>query len=147
MGAEPEFGGVSLAGLARAYGLDGCFELQPRGSREAANRLQQAASALVAFDCTHPLCIPTKFYDYAGLRGSMLLLGHVDGAMAAAASRLGVPVLAPHDGPGIDARLDAAFHRWASGAPAPVTDAAGIFHRSKQAERWHDVLTSVIRAG
>lgn len=146
MGVSPDFGGVSLTGLAQSYGLGRHFELLPRGSREEAARLQQTAAVLVAFDCTHPLCVPTKFYDYARLRGTMLLLGHEEGAMADAAAEIGVRVHPLDSGAAGDA-LARGFERWARGGPFEPQDPDGRFHRSVQAARWDELLRSVTGQG
>ncbi len=143
MGAEAEFGGVNLADLAGAYGLGDCFELQPRSSRADAFRLQESAAVVVAFDCTHPLCVPTKFYDYARLCGRMLLLGHPDGAMAAAARRIGVSVSAMTDDAAIDAEMEQAFERWSRGEMTSPTDADGVFDRRRQTEAWDQLLRNL----
>lgn len=143
MGTEAQFGGVDLTRLAEAYGLGNSFELLPRSSRAEAFRLQESAAVLVAFDCTHTLCIPTKFYDYARLCGTMLLLGHPDGAMAAAARQIGVSVRASTDQAGIDQTLDEAFRRWDEGEMTSPTDRDGIFDRRRQTEAWDNLLRSV----
>jgi hypothetical protein len=147
MGTPEVFGGVSLRGLAAAYGLSAQFELRPRGPREEANALQESAAVLLAYDCTHRLCVPAKFFDYAYMRGAMLLLGHRDGAMAETARPLGVEVIEPDDAAGIDAALADAFDRWQRGAMTEQNDRAGIYARSRQAAQWDDLLREVGRVG
>lgn len=146
MGTPTAFGGVSLAGLAAAYGLAEHFELRPRGTREEANALQEGAAALLAYDCTHPMCIPAKFFDYAYMRGAMLLIGHPDGAMGEMAAPLGVRVLAREDAAGLDAALLDAFQRWRAGELTEQNDRQGLYARPKQAEQWDRLLHDVARA-
>ena len=146
MGTDREFGGVDIMQMARAHGLHDRLTLRPRGSREEANRLQANAAVLVAFDCTHRLCVPTKFYDYAAMRGSMLLLGHPEGAMADAAAKIGRRVRALDDPAGIDAELTAAFDRWTHGSFEEPNDVRGIHARVHQADDWDALLRSITGA-
>jgi hypothetical protein len=145
MGPDAEFGGVPLAGLARHYGLQDVFTLAPRGSRAAATRLQESAWVLAAFDYPFPLSVVMKFYDYARMRGTMLLVGNPEGALADAASRLGLRVFRATDEAGIDAHLDAALARWRSGeVPAPL-DRDELFHRRHQSEKFRLLLEGLAR--
>jgi glycosyltransferase involved in cell wall biosynthesis len=137
VGTGGEFGGVSLAGLAGAYGLEGYVDLVPRVSRELALSLQARASVLVAFDCLHPLCIPMKFFDYAPMRGRLLLIGNQDGAMADAAAQLGVAVCPVDDEAAVDRVLQGALDDWRSGQTWPVNDPDGLFRRRAQADALH----------
>jgi len=143
VGTSGEFGGVSLAGLAGAYGLEGYVDLVPRVSRERALSMQARASVLVAFDCLHPLCIPMKFFDYAPMRGRLLLIGNQDGAMADAAAQLGVSVCSVHDEAAVDRGLQGALDDWRSGRTRPVNDPDGLFRRSVQAELLHRYLVDL----
>lgn len=143
MGTPHEFGGVELRGLAAAYGLADHFELLPRGTREAANTLQEEAAVLLAYDCTHPMCVPAKFFDYAYMRGAMLLIGHPDGAMGEMAAPLGVRVLAREDEAGLDTALRDAFTKWKSGTLSEQNDPDGIYARPKQAAQWDTLLRQV----
>ena len=146
MGTNPQFGGVELAALARHYGLGEVFQLYPRGPRAGAVALQESAAVLAAFDCPHPLCIPAKFYDYMRMRGALLLLGHVQGAMADAAARIGARVYAIDDSDGIDAALDAAWMGWQERRLTEPNDRDGVFDRRHTAHTWHRLLES-LRAG
>lgn len=140
MGTNRQFGGVDLVGLAAAYDLGDLFHFRERGTREAANALQESAAILLAYDCTHPLCIPAKFFDYAYMRGAMLLLGHPAGAMAEVAKPLGVRVLAPQDSAGIDAALVGVIGRWQRDDLKRQNDAEGIYARPRQADAWDALL-------
>jgi glycosyltransferase involved in cell wall biosynthesis len=145
MGTPREFGGVDLRALAAAYGLSDCFDLRPRGTREEANALQESAAVLLAYDCTHPMCVPAKFFDYAYMRGAMLLIGHPDGAMAEMAAPLGLQVVARDDADGLDAALSVAFVRWREGELTEQNDRGSIYARQKQAEQWDALLQDVAR--
>ncbi|TVP44909.1 MAG: hypothetical protein EA350_10595 [Gemmatimonadales bacterium] len=140
VGTGEEFGGVSLLELAGAFGLEGYTELLPRVSREAALSIQARASVLVAFDCLHPLCIPMKFFDYATMRGHLLLIGNRDGAMADAAARLDNPVCPVDDEGAVDQVLEGALDAWRSGRSRAVNDPRGLFRRSVQADLLHQRL-------
>jgi hypothetical protein len=98
---------------------------------------------LAAFDCPHPLCIPAKFYDYMRMRGALLLLGNVEGAMADAAARIGANVHAIDDKDGIDAALDAAWKRWQEGGLTEPNDPDGLFDRKHTGLAWHRLLDSL----
>jgi hypothetical protein len=147
MGTPLQFGGVGLRALAAAYGLGANFELRPRGTREEANTLQESAAVLLAYDCTHPMCVPAKFFDYAYMRGAMLLLGHPDGAMAEMAAPLGVPVIQRDDTAAIEASIAMAFRRWRDGAFTEQNDRDGIYARPNQAAQWELLLREVSIAG
>ncbi|CAN5666531.1 hypothetical protein BH23GEM11_BH23GEM11_16910 [soil metagenome] len=146
VGTSEEYGGVSLPALAGAYGLDGFVDMVPRVSRQRALSIQARASVLVAFDCLHPLCIPMKFFDYAPMRGRLLLIGNRDGAMADAAAELDVAVCPVDDEAAVDRVLQGALEDWRSGATPPVNDPARIFHRSVQADVLHRHLRGDLRS-
>lgn len=143
MGTQASFGGVPLLALARSCGIEECFALYPRAPRAEALRFQQEAAVLVAFDYPHPLSVPMKFFDHAQMRGSMLLIGNPEGALADAARRIGQAVHAPEDTSGIDAALDAALDRWRRGALEKPLDREAIFDRRRQSERLEEMLASL----
>jgi hypothetical protein len=143
MGTGDTFGGVPLASLARAYGLGDCFVLHPRGSRHDALLLQQHAAVLAVFGYPHALSVPTKFYDQAQMRGSMLLIGYSKGALADAAAQVGLTVYEPTDAAGIDTALDTALRRWRARDFDKVTDHGQLFDRRRQSERLHQLLMSL----
>jgi hypothetical protein len=143
VGTPDAYGPVSLTALARAYGLSEVFSLRSRQSREEALRTQAAAAVLVAFDSPYPYVVPMKFYDHAQMRGSMLLLGWPDGALADAAAQISIPVCRPDDDAAIDQVLDGALARWRAGAFADPIDTAGVFDRRHQVDRLEDTLLRI----
>ena len=145
MGTNEMFGTRPLREVAAAHGIGEVFVQHPRGSREEALRLQQKAAVLVAFDCPHPFAVPSKFYDYAQLRGSMLLIGNREGALADAAAQLGLRVHTPGDTEGMDATLDAALARWHDGRYPHPLDPEGLFDRKHQSERLDRLLSAILR--
>lgn len=143
MGCDSDHRGVPFESLAARHGLEGCFRRHPAAPREVAHRFQASAAVLVAFDASTQLAMPTKFYDYARLGGAPLLIGFPDGAMAAAAERLGARVFAADDQAGMDAALDDALARWRAGTLLPPRDRAGVFDRRIQSRRVHEVLAAL----
>lgn len=143
VGTEERFEGVRFADLARAYRLGDVFEAHSRVSRSEAAEFQQTAAVLVAYDWLWPTAVVSKFYEYARMKGALLLLGHREGALADAAARLGVPVLDPADQPSIDRALEEAFARWKQGAMDLPNDPDRLFARSHQNERIREVLESL----
>jgi hypothetical protein len=93
------------------------------------------------------MCVPAKFFDYAYMRGAMLLLGHPDGAMAEMAAPLGVPVIQRDDTAAIEASIAMAFRRWRDGAFTEQNDRDGIYARPNQAAQWELLLREVSIAG
>jgi len=143
MGTGEPDGPGTLVALAERCGLADCFHLLPTSERDEATKLQAAAAVLVAFDASTQLAMPSKFYDYSRMGGTMLLIGFADGAMAAAAATLGVRVYHPNDSAGIDALLDEAYRRWQAGDMIPQPDRAAPFDRRRQSHRVHDALLSL----
>ena len=143
MGTGEPDGPGTLVALAERCGLADCFHLLPTSERDEATRLQSAAAVLVAFDASTQLAMPSKFYDYSRMGGTMLLIGFADGAMAAAAATLGVKVYHPNDSDGIDALLDEAYRRWQAGEMIPQPDRAAPFDRRRQSRRVHDALLAL----
>lgn len=140
IGAGPTFAGVPLGDLAAGYGIEGFVDLIPRMPRpEALSRLERA-SVLVAFGCLHSLCVPMKVFDYARLRGVLLLIGNRDGALADVARELGVHICPFGDKARIHATLQDALDRWRTGSFDRVNDPDGRLHRSRQAERLRHLL-------
>jgi glycosyltransferase involved in cell wall biosynthesis len=134
VGTGTSFNDVSLAGLARAYGLDDVFRPRARvGSLEIV-RYQQAASVLVAFDWLFPIAVVSKFYEYARMRGALLLIGNREGALNDVAGKLGGRVLDPSDAEGIAAAVEDAYQRWRAGDFGHRNDRDGRFARSRQSE-------------
>jgi hypothetical protein len=146
MGTAPEFGGVSLEGLAASYGLADVFSLRPRGTRAEALRMQQSSAVLCAIDYRHPMAVPMKFYDYAQMCGTMLLVGERPSALADAAARIGLPVFTGDDDQAIDAFLDAALARWREGRMDRPMDAERVFSRARQSARMDEVLRETVAA-
>ena len=144
MGPESEYGGTTLSAVASAYGLGDQFALLPRRERAEALALQQRASVLLVFDYPHPFAVPTKFYDHAQLHGTMLLVGTPGGALAAAATRIGLQVHPADDDTGIDADLERAVTRWRSGNATEPTDTDGVFDRQHQSDRLAAALDEVL---
>jgi len=140
IGAPPEFMGFPLSALADAYGLLDVFSWRDRIPRHEVEWFQQAASVLVAFDSIYPIVVPSKFYEYARMKGTMLLIGHRDGAFNDAASKLGLRVFDPSDQAEINECLSAAFERWRSGRFNEPIDPTGIFDRRHQSERIAEIL-------
>jgi hypothetical protein len=143
VGTDSRFAGVDVNALARAYGLEACFHQRPRVPREEVRHIQQRAAVLVAYDCPHPLSVPSKFYEYAQMTGTMLLLGNPDGAMADAAAQLGPRVFELSDQRGIDAALAAAYTRWQAGELDVVMDREGRFDRRHQIATIVEALESL----
>lgn len=143
VGTDAEFATVDLRALAGSYGLGSHFEHRARVPREEARRIQQRAAVKVAYDCPHPLSVPSKFYEYAQLAGTMLLLGNVDGAMADAAKEIGLEVFDLADQPRIDAALRAAHARWQRGELDAVMDREGRFDRRHQTAKIRELLESL----
>jgi glycosyltransferase involved in cell wall biosynthesis len=140
VGTAPVFAGVQLSALADAYGLGGFFSrLDPVGRAEA-EQFQQAASVLVAFDSIYTVVVPSKFYEYVRMKGTMLLIGNRDGAFSDAASMLGLRVFDPTQQAEIDASLEAAFVRWRAGGFDTPMDPNGIFDRRHQSQKIAEIL-------
>src|SRR5262249_22570935 len=95
VGTEPAFEGVPFTELAAAYGLGDVFPAHPRLPRAEAAAFQESAAVLVAYDWIWPIAVVSKFYEYARMKGAMLLFGHRGGALADAAQELGIEVLDP----------------------------------------------------
>ena len=144
MGTAPEFGGVPLRGLAAAYGLADVFSLRPRGSRPDALRMQESSAVLCAIDYRHPMAVPMKFYDYAQMCGTMLLIGQRPSALADAAARLGLQVFVMDETDRVDAFLDRALENWRIGAMDRPMDTERLFSRARQAERMDEVLRAAL---
>jgi hypothetical protein len=145
MGPEREFGGVSLTDLAACVGLGECFRYDRRGTRAEARSLQESASVLVLYDTPSGVQIPMKFYDYAQMHARPLLIGWPNGALADAASRIGVRVHRPEDAQSILGFLSDAYQEWERGAPSPPVDADGLFAREHQSRRMLEALERLDR--
>lgn len=143
MGCSEVHRGESLHALTEKHGLHDCFTSHRRGTRVEARRLQEAAAVLVAFDASTQLAMPTKFYDYAQMRGTMLLVGFPDGALAAASAALGIKVHAPDDDAGLDAAFDEALRRWRGAEFVAPLDREGLFDRRRQGKRVHELLLAL----
>ena len=143
VGAPQQFGGVALADLADAYGLGDVFRWRPRLPRAEAAEFQQTASLLVAYDWLFPIAVVSKFYEYARMKGTMLLLGNTEGALADAAAEVNLRVLDPSDDQGIDQTLESAFARWQSGGFDCPNDPDRIFERARQSRRIREVLEAL----
>jgi hypothetical protein len=140
VGTSPVFAKVQLSALADAYGLSGFFSRLDPVERAEAERFQQAASVLVAFDSMYTVVVPSKFYEYARMKGTMLLIGNRDGAFSDAASRLGLRVFDPTQQAEIDASLEAAFVHWRAGGFKTPMDPNGIFDRREQSQKIAEIL-------
>jgi len=143
VGTDAQFGGVDLQVLAEAYGLGAYFTRSARVPRDQARRIQQEAAVMVAYDCPHPLSVPSKFYEYAQLSGSMLLLGNPDGAMADAAAPLGLRVCALKDQDAIYTELSNAYGRWSRGELRKPLDVEGRYDRRRQVDVVREILDSL----
>lgn len=146
MGCAPDFGGVPLAGLAAHYGLADVFRLRPRGTRDEALAMQEGSAVLCAMDYRHPMAVPMKFYDYAQMRGAMLLIGTTPSALADAAGQLGLPVFGSTDRSAIDAYLDEVVARWRAGALVTPADPEGRFRRDRQTAHMVALLGETVAA-
>jgi glycosyltransferase involved in cell wall biosynthesis len=140
VGTSPVFAKVQLSALADAYGLSGFFSRLDPVERAEAERFQQAASVLVAFDSMYTVVVPSKFYEYARMKGTMLLIGNRDGAFSDAASMLGLRVFDPTQQAEIDASLEAAFVHWRAGGFKTPMDPNGIFDRREQSQKIAEIL-------
>ena len=147
MGTADHHNGVPLMTIAARHGLADHFHQSPRQPREVADRLQQDAAVLVAFDSvtSNALCIPSKLYHYAPMYGDLLLLGMADGAMALEAAKIGVEAIRPSDQTRIDAALERAFDRWRRADYATTNDPHELFHFRHSAEKMHQLLLAVSR--
>lgn len=148
MGTPETFGGVPVGAMAAAAGLGDLVVWESRASRAEALRLQQRAAVLAAFDWLHDAAVVMKFYDYVQMRGALLLIGSPAGALAEAAGRMNIPVIAPGDDAGIDRVLDTAYRRWRQRDYGKPNDADGIFqrrHRSRELDA--ALLHTVGRSG
>ena len=146
VGTDEAPGGVSLHSRARAHGLEGCFEHQPRVPREEARQRQQRAAVQVVFDAPGPYRVPMKFYDSVQCRGDLLLLGSTPSAMADAAAQVGLTVCPPYDPGAIDAALTRALNRWRLRAYDSPVDASGIFARAHTGRRMQAELEALVNA-
>lgn len=146
MGTADEFGGVSLSGLATAYGLGDVFSLRRRATRAEALLMQQSSAVLCVMDYRHPMAVPMKFYDYVRTCGTMLIVGETPSALADAAAQIGVPVFDGDDVRAIDDYLDVALDRWRARRMKQPMDAQGIFSRDRQSELMDKVLHTAISA-
>jgi hypothetical protein len=129
--------------IARACEIDQCTTVHDRRSRREALEFQQRAAVLVAYTCPHGLEIAMKFYDYMRMHGSLLLIGHVTGALAKAAERVGARVVAPDDDAGIDAVLLQAYERWVRGRYDAPHDREGMFARAHRSREMDTILTTL----
>ncbi|HSH74392.1 MAG TPA: hypothetical protein VLA09_01715 [Longimicrobiales bacterium] len=143
MGTSPDFQGRSFEGLAAWYGVSGHLRMIPRGTRREAMQRMADAAVLLAYDCAHPLAVPTKYYDAVQMRGQPLLIGNTEGAMADAASQLGLGVCAPSDEDGVYELLARTFEAWERGELREPRDSQGVFHRRHQSERFASLLESL----
>ncbi len=143
VGAPEQFEGVALTDLADAYGLGDVFNWHPRLPPAKAAEFQQAASVLVAYDWLFPVAVVSKFYEYARMKGSLLLLGNTDGALADAAAEVGLRVLDAGDDVEIDQLLEAALARWRSGDFDHPNDTDRVFERTRQSRRIREVLEAL----
>lgn len=147
LGSPREFGGVPMLDLTTAAGLAGCVEQTDRVPRAEAIARQQRAAVLAALDYPHGNAVVMKFYDYAQMYGTMLLIGRRESALAEASARISVPVIEPEDEAGLDARLHAAWERWQRGDFVSVNDAEQRFARRHSIAQMDELLASAIRAG
>ncbi len=145
VGTAPVFAGVELSSLADVYGLGGFFERSDPMERAEAERFQQAASVLVAFDSVYTVIVPSKFYEYARMKGAMLLIGNCEGAFNDAAAQLGLRVFAPSQQAEIDASLAAAFERWQKNEFDAPNDRNGTFDRRHQSRKIAEILERLRR--
>jgi hypothetical protein len=143
VGAPQQFAGVALTDLADAYDLGDVFSWHPRLPRTEAAEFQQAASLLVAYDWLFPIAVVSKFYEYARMKGALLLLGNTEGALADAAAEVNLRVLDISDDQGIDQALESAFARWRSGDFDRPNDPDRIFERGRQSRRIREVLEAL----
>lgn len=143
IGSGSTFVGHPIRGIAASYGVANLVELAPRMPRGEVVRRLEKASVLVAFGCPHHLCVPMKVFDYARMRGTLVLIGNRDGAMADVAAELGTEVCEPKEPKSIDRRLDQALLQWKSGQLGPAHDLDGRMHRARQADRLHDDLSGL----
>jgi hypothetical protein len=143
VGAERQFAGVALSDLADAYGLGDVFRWHPRLPRAEAAEFQQAASLLVAYDWLFPIAVVSKFYEYARMKGAVLLLGNTEGALADAAAEVNLRVFDASDDQGIDQTFESAFARWRSGGFDRPNDPDRIFERARQSRRIREVLEAL----
>ncbi len=144
LGSPREFGGVPMLELAAAAGLDGCVEQTDRVPRQEAIARQQRAAVLAALDYPHGNAVVMKFYDYAQMYGTMLLIGRRESALAEASARIAVPVIEPEDEAGLDARLLAAWERWKRQDFSAVNDAEQRFARRHSIAQMDEMLRRAI---
>lgn len=143
LGSPREFDGVPLLDLANSAGLEGCVKQTERLPRAEAIARQQHASVLTALDYPHGNAVVMKFFDYAQMYGTMLLLGQPKSALAEAAHRIGVPVIDPADDESIDERLQLAWQKWQNGDWEAVNDETHRFSRRHCVEAMHDLLLDI----
>ena len=119
------------------------FRWHPRLPRAEAAEFQQAASLLVAYDWLFPIAVVSKWYEYARMKGAVLLLGNTEGALADAAAEVNLRVLDTRDDHGIDQIFESAFARWQSGGFDRPNDPDRIFERTRQSQRIRKVLEAL----
>ena len=148
MGTGETFRDAPLAALAAAHGIGEHLALAGRQPPEVADKLQQRAAVLVAYDSvvSGGLCIPTKLYFYARTYGDLLLLGKPEGAMAIEAAKIRQPVLDPANPDALDHALDRAFARWSAGDYPAVLDAESLFDSRRSALAMDGLLRSLAEA-
>ncbi len=145
VGRIPLIDGCDPYQLAARYGLRDRFVYKPRVSAEQANTLQQRAAVLVAFDsvCLDALCIPSKLYHYAQMKGDLLLIGNPRGAMAIEAAKIDVAVHDPDEKEKLNAALAHIYERWRAGLLVTPNDTDRRFDVRLQSQRMHDLLKNL----
>jgi hypothetical protein len=124
IGGPSRLAGIDLRELAVAHGLpERAWCRTERLPKDEAMRRAGHAAVLLAQEFPDGLQAPSKLYDYAVLRGDLLLLGRPDGAMARDAALLGVRTAQHHD-EATDV-LVAAFDRWEAGLAFTHNDPDG----------------------
>jgi glycosyltransferase involved in cell wall biosynthesis len=146
MGVSDDFEGASIRGLAAAYSVEKVVQIVPRMPRQAAWDLMASSAVLVAFDCIHPLAVPSKFYEYTQMSGRPLLIGNVEGAMAEAGAQVGLEVHSPDDHDSVFRALEESFEIWRNDAFTGPTDPEGVFDRLHQSGQVAELLEEVIRS-
>ncbi len=143
MGHPAAIDGRRLFEWAHDFGLDGCFEERPFGTRAEATALMDSAAMLVAFQGATPTQVPAKVFDYVSHAAAILALTEARSATAAVLEGTHALVTPLDDVAGIAAHIERAFTQAVSGVPIVPVDSDGRFARATQAAALREILERI----
>jgi len=143
MGHPASIGGRRLGEWATDFGLDGCFEERPFGTRAEATAVMDTAAMLVAFQGATPTQVPAKVFDYVSNAATLLALTDPRTATAAVLEGTHALVAAIDDTDTITAHIEHAVSQAFAGVPIVPVDVDGRFARATQAEALEQILLAL----